>query len=617
MTSLKELWNLEKLHNKDEQFYICSISKEEKTTKICCKKNEDEYIDCGHVFLENEIINYLKNEKTEKEDNLCPKCKTENIFVGNIESKGKYILKKKIKIERRLREYPDVTVNDLGKGGFGTIQKYQERDSGKIYVVKKFEDTMSIDFIREVCFLKYMKGIPHVVDIKEIYDENSAYSMDLHTMDLQSFSKNVNPLDKFDVMDQITEQILIGYYHLKKLGIIHADIKPLNFLIDCELNGRNLNKNKKIRIFYSDFGLTQFYGCRSTESMEKSVEYTKVSERGNLYTVYYIAPEIFESITSDVNKSDLWAIGYSLLQIIFGEIDIFNYDKISYESDPFFKYRRSIFLHLKEPIDLNSSPNLKTSGVVYDNWIDYESMLLKRIKATQLMIPEDSYKRMPMTWSLLKHILQINPERRNIPESFYLEIKRTSFELNEFIPPLPKPRITSFYYESRNPVVTPKEYFSYVKFMNVCFRDLQLENNESKLFLFAMDIFDRYLSSQLTLRQITDEETKYSIIKKIVVSCIIIAVAMIGTLLGLGSRNFSKSGFIQELNFAESEINLNIAQILKVLEYNILSCEIPKEGYDDLITLMVMYQNIFEDKYSIIDYSQFPHYYFKSQVKKK
>lgn len=111
-----------------------------------------------------------------------------------------------------------------------------------------------------------------------------------------------------------TCQLVDALEHLHMLGIVHRDLKPENILLD-----------EKLDILITDFGSAQKYLITPNGSQTKSECNTQDSakkqdtkqERRNSFvgTAQYVSPEMLKNRHA-TNKSDLWALGVILYQMI-------------------------------------------------------------------------------------------------------------------------------------------------------------------------------------------------------------------------------------------------------------------------------------------------------------
>ena len=199
----------------------------------------------------------------------------------------------------------------IAEGGFGSI--YDCKFNDKKCVVKVIElDEDGIENPLEPIIMSS-------VNCENIQKSTHIYSTEKNLYIVQEKAEtDLHKLIKkeklsFDTIIDILYQIIYGIYVLKKLKIIHGDIKPSNIL--CF--GDNLVK-------ITDFSLSSLWEYRL--------------KRSYFSTSMYRAPEVWEY--KDFNYSlDIWSLGCLLYQIYFGSL-LFPYQGKGKESRN--KYMNSI-----------------------------------------------------------------------------------------------------------------------------------------------------------------------------------------------------------------------------------------------------------------------------------
>lgn len=123
----------------------------------------------------------------------------------------------------------------LGEGVSGTV--YPTLDDK--YVYKEFfrdDDCVCPDVLTEVSVMKCLKGLPYIQQITtvDVNSDRNGYFMKIYPRDLNSWVEEGR--GNLKLLTRILFQILVGLHGAESKGIIHADIKPRNILIDDNNN---------------------------------------------------------------------------------------------------------------------------------------------------------------------------------------------------------------------------------------------------------------------------------------------------------------------------------------------------------------------------------------------
>jgi serine/threonine protein kinase len=191
-----------------------------------------------------------------------------------------------------------VKVSKIGGGSFGAVYLVKEKDTNKVYAMKKFYlDNLSNGGAKkqyEILSKFNHENIHKVVDMFVAPNKNQYLITPYYQNNLYDYTSKKLP-EK--VIKQIIYQILCGVNYLHSLKYIHRDIKPDNILISSEG-----------KIILTDFDL-----CRQ-ESKGKDDPMTRTA-----VTLYYRAPELFFGDSYYGNKIDIWSIGCVFAELIIGK----------------------------------------------------------------------------------------------------------------------------------------------------------------------------------------------------------------------------------------------------------------------------------------------------------
>ncbi|XP_018577335.1 dual specificity mitogen-activated protein kinase kinase 4 isoform X1 [Anoplophora glabripennis] len=241
-------------------------------------------------------------------------------------------------------------LGEIGRGGFGTVNKMVHRKSGTVVAVKRIRSTvdekeqkqllMDLDVIMKSNESKYI-----VQFYGALFKEGDCWiCMELMDTSLDKFYKFIYEKLKKRIPEPILGKIALATvnalnYLKEELKIIHRDVKPSNILLD---------KGGNIKL--CDFGIsgqlvdsiarTKDAGCRP-----------------------YMAPERIDPQTAkgyDV-RSDVWSLGITLMEVATGH----------------FPYKRwsSVFDQLHEVVNgepprLTTNHNANTFTAEFVNFVN-------------------------------------------------------------------------------------------------------------------------------------------------------------------------------------------------------------------------------------------------------
>lgn len=175
----------------------------------------------------------------------------------------------------------------IGKGGFGKLSLYKDKNTEKLYAVKFF--TKEMDLVVQYRNLKYLKEKKvcsrYFLCPYGIFNHKNKLCLAFNYLEgyitLKNFRKNntIKYNDKLQICSQMWKQIHI----LHRIGMIHCDLKSSNIMVDPETFNVHIidfgiaiiidkkNKEKK----YMVYGLTKKYfnlPLGSTYTYEELIE---------------------------------------------------------------------------------------------------------------------------------------------------------------------------------------------------------------------------------------------------------------------------------------------------------------------------------------------------------
>ncbi|XP_018016912.1 serine/threonine-protein kinase MAK isoform X2 [Hyalella azteca] len=189
-----------------------------------------------------------------------------------------------------------ITLNELGKGTYGSVVLGQRVDTGEKVAIKKmnkkfftWDEAMNL---REVKSLKKLSHV-NVVKLKEVIREKDTlyFVMEYMRENLYQLMKNSDKLFSESVIRNMMWQVLQGLAFMHKHGYFHRDMKPENLL--C--TGPDIIK-------IGDFGL-----AREIRSRPPYTDYVS--------TRWYRAPEVLLRATNYSSPIDMWAVGAIMAEV--------------------------------------------------------------------------------------------------------------------------------------------------------------------------------------------------------------------------------------------------------------------------------------------------------------
>jgi serine/threonine protein kinase len=206
-----------------------------------------------------------------------------------------------------LQEYS--IVKKIGEGAFGVVYKaYKKSEPNKYFAIKVEPHNIDSRLEYEVQIYKALNseiGFPKIYDFKKTKKHNIAI-MEYLGPTLEELFEFCNYKFSLKTVLMIGIQILNRIEKVHKIGFLHRDIKPDNFLI-----GVGSMKN---RIYLIDFGLSKkFIDTQSKEHIEYK---TNVNFTGSFR---------FSSIRNhkgieQSRRDDLESIGYMLIFFLKGKL---------------------------------------------------------------------------------------------------------------------------------------------------------------------------------------------------------------------------------------------------------------------------------------------------------
>ena len=200
----------------------------------------------------------------------------------------------------------------LGQGGMGTVYKARQPELDRTVAIKILLPNLGTDpefverFQREAQALATLSH-PNIVAIHEFGKEEELCFFVMEYVPGQNLRtlfrrKALPPEEALLLVPQICDAI----HYAHRAGIVHRDIKPENILLDLAGN---------IRV--TDFGLAKLTGDGNKA----------LTEPGALMgTPRYMSPEQFENPSGVDYRTDIYAVGVLLYEMLTGELPLGKFD---------------------------------------------------------------------------------------------------------------------------------------------------------------------------------------------------------------------------------------------------------------------------------------------------
>lgn len=442
-------------------------------------------------------------------------------------------------------------IEEIGRGTQGIVEKHLF--NGTEVAIKKYyeNDQGDIDSsaLRELNIFQKLKNcasINQALDIDIVVLPSSIelqIMMPFHQYNLSQIGEILPINQKINQLPLIMNQLFNALYNLYNIGVIHADVKPDNILVDIIDN--------KIKLYLADFGLAVQLPC------VYSYRNIKNPLRGS---PLYMAPEILCENQYYDEKVDVWSTGITILDFLTSENktreieniygDIITEEYKTFITDPtdeqFIQANNQSFTAIIYRIlEISKNPVFGTLYIYnkikngqYHNYIDVELLLNKYVISPSII-------------SALTAMLQINPsDRIHIKDLYNGKICPT-----ELIIP-------------RGEMVTNviNEYYIVIYNLIKCCDNLNVSPTTCYL---SIDLFERYLAKYPITTIDNSEKAKLKKLSLYAASCLVLnhklyeSIEIDYDIIVIDFKNLFSS---QELLFTQF-------YILKKINYLLTTCD--------------------------------------------
>ena len=242
---------------------------------------------------------------------------------------------------------------ELGAGGFATVYEATHAGLGHRVAIKVLHDAIARrenlrDRFRLEARLLANLDHPHIVRAVDLFEDDKLCAFVLEFVEGMALNDVLaaRPAPDWwtpDVARDILVQTLdaLDYAHSRPQPIVHRDIKPSNIFVKV-VEGRVMAK-------VMDFGIARIVSGDDNKRMTRT---------GTLLgTLYYMSPEQIRGVRDIDGRSDLYAAGCVLYELLTGHVP--------FEADTDFSLMQA---HLEQPprppLELNPSISLPLQAVV-------------------------------------------------------------------------------------------------------------------------------------------------------------------------------------------------------------------------------------------------------------
>ncbi|KAG0643277.1 kinase-like domain-containing protein, partial [Tuber brumale] len=195
---------------------------------------------------------------------------------------------------------------ELGKGGFGVVNRQIQKDTGCYRAVKTIDKRLphKIDYSRELLVMAILAKRPSLfVEFLGWFEEPETLYIAMEYLGEGDLTKHISTPLPQQTVRTISKQILEGLEVMHQLGIAHRDLKPANIFVV---------RMSPVWVKIGDFGISKRILAQDTTTL-----HTQVSTR------VYGAPEVMgldpnRETSEYTNSVDIWSLGCVVYELLVG-----------------------------------------------------------------------------------------------------------------------------------------------------------------------------------------------------------------------------------------------------------------------------------------------------------
>lgn len=297
----------------------------------------------------------------------------------------------------------------VGRGTFGLVYLASNKNNPKEkFAIKRYFKNLHPNLCQlEISILSYLNQKTSADNILRLYDgflQNQDLFLIMSYQPHQKFSDYYSDISLKNLKIYMRE-LLSSLNTIHKLGIIHRDIKPDNFLFDIQ-TGKSM---------LIDFGLaeadmdtrtwTQLNQNSTNEDYLIISELQKNNYRHRTGTKGFLAPEIIFHSQYQSTPVDIWAAGVVFLCFLAKRLPIFNLNKFSKITDETIRELEPLIIVYGKDAMIDIAKKFKSFMFVSDIFDKYS---LKEGIETLVVRKEVGENGI----DLLKKMMELDPEKR-------------------------------------------------------------------------------------------------------------------------------------------------------------------------------------------------------------
>jgi serine/threonine protein kinase len=215
----------------------------------------------------------------------------------------------KIGVTNKINATEIIHREPFAEGSYSIIDKAKLQDGSSIIIKSNKAGRDGIDYqsLCELQCLSLLRDSPYIISMLGVNfteDRNKFIITEIYLpfyqYDMVKFISVVGQAERIAFYQDVKTQLMKGLSYMHSQGVIHQDVKPANILIEYD---------HSVTCCFTDFGNSKSQ-CHP------------LSDRWRETTPCYKAPELLHHECGTA-KSDIWALGASLVEYLSGEVLIY------------------------------------------------------------------------------------------------------------------------------------------------------------------------------------------------------------------------------------------------------------------------------------------------------